>query len=250
MHDPMGILFPHLTTITPVLKKLFGAAFVSVTAVTARLYPERVAWLGTDDFFQVTLHDRDLQVGEDFRILYDMAAATCAPQQPLHLGFIDRVAFALQTDHRQAFTRDISALSANDLPLVFHRSPVAWETHPATYRVLEGAVSTAGQALLGCTLDFAWCYLALTAAQLHAALAGVTRPDISMVAEMLLPLRHDIGTRDVDWLAWEDPFILGRDAEELRRERELSAADARKRLGYVIPMLQILEAAAANGTVG
>jgi hypothetical protein len=168
----------------------------------------------------------------------------------LHLGFIDRVAFALQTDHRQAFTRDISALSANDLPLVFHRSAAAWATHPATYRVLENAISTAGEALLGRYLDFAWCYLALTAAQLGTALAGVTRPDISMVAEMLLPLRHDIGTRDVDWLAWEDPFILGRDAEELRRERELSAADARKRLGYVIPMLQILEAAAANGTVG
>jgi hypothetical protein len=47
----------------------------------------------------------------------------------------------------------------------------------------------------------------------------------------------------LDWLAWEDPFIYGHDAKQLRRERENSPLETQKRLGYVIPMLQLLEAA-------
>jgi hypothetical protein len=51
----------------------------------------------------------------------------------------------------------------------------------------------------------------------------------------------------VDWLAWEDPFILQRDAAELKREREQSLDETNKRLKYVLPMLETLTRLSMNG---
>ncbi len=69
-----------------------------------------------------------------------------------------------------------------------------------------------------------------------------------MVAEMVLPLIGETRTQEVDWLAWEDPFILSRDPQQLKEEREHSQQEMRKRLAYVIPMLQLLyNAANQNG---
>jgi hypothetical protein len=64
--------------------------------------------------------------------------------------------------------------------------------------------------------------------------------DLSMVAEMIFCLQDRIQTRDVDWLAWEDAFILSRDATDLKREREHSLQETYKRLNYVLPMMQTL----------
>jgi hypothetical protein len=51
----------------------------------------------------------------------------------------------------------------------------------------------------------------------------------------------------VDWLAWEDPFILACDPTELKRERENSLSETKKRLNYVLPMLDTLTRLSANG---
>ena len=82
--------------------------------------------------------------------------------------------------------------------------------------------------------------MTLSAGRLARLMPGVTRSDMSMLAEMVLGLRDELQVVEVDWLAWEDPYLLGRDAAELRREREASPGEMRKRLGYVIPMLQVL----------
>jgi hypothetical protein len=68
----------------------------------------------------------------------------------------------------------------------------------------------------------------------------VKNPDLSMVAEMIFHLQDGIHTRDVDWLAWEDPLILSRDPSELKHERENSLAETQKRLKYVVPMIETL----------
>ncbi len=75
----------------------------------------------------------------------------------------------------------------------------------------------------------------------------VKNPDLSMVAEMVFYMHDTIKTRDVDWLAWEDPFILGRDAAELKAEREQSLDETNKRLNYVLPMLETLTRLSRNG---
>jgi hypothetical protein len=61
-----------------------------------------------------------------------------------------------------------------------------------------------------------------------------------MVAEMIYYMQNEIKTRDVDWLAWEDPFILSRPAHELKHEREHSLDETNKRLRYVLPMIETL----------
>jgi len=111
LNDPQGLMFPHLRAITPTLKSCFAQAFISVNATTQAAQSEYMAWLATDDFFKVLYHETDRVVGEDFLALYKKAAASCQAEQVIHLCFIDRVAFALQTEHREAFLADIQTLS-------------------------------------------------------------------------------------------------------------------------------------------
>jgi hypothetical protein len=68
-----------------------------------------------------------------------------------------------------------------------------------------------------------------------------------MVAEMIFYMQDTVHTRNVDWLAWEDPFILSRDAIELKRERENSLEETNKRLRYVLPMIETLTRLSRNG---
>ena len=68
----------------------------------------------------------------------------------------------------------------------------------------------------------------------------VHNPDMSMMAEIVVQLVKEIRTEEVDWLAWEDPFILGREANELFRERENSLEETHKRLSYALPMMEVI----------
>jgi hypothetical protein len=240
MHDPTGLMFPQLEAITPQLKHIFGQAFVSVTRITHERWPEYVNRLGQDDFFSTLIHPTDVPVGADFLALYARAAAACPPDAVLHLCFIDRVAFSLQSHYREQFIADIRAVTEARTPLIFQRSNVAWETHPRNYRELEAMMTRVGELLFQKSLDFAWCHLAVQAGQLHAIAPHIKQRDLSIMAELVLSLKDQIQIKEVDWLAWEDPFIYARDPQQLKQEREESLAEIRKRLGYVIPMLQLL----------
>lgn len=244
LHDPAGIMFPHLKAITSDLQALFERVFLTVTAVTQQNSPEHISWLQSDSFFDVTYHAHEVSVGDDFLTLYSHAAAACHPEQVIHLCFIDRVAFALQTEHRVAFMADVQSLTPEDTPLIFQRSAAAWETHPRNYRDLEQMITTVGEWLFGKSLDFAWCHLALQTHQLQQALSHITRRDLAMLSEFVLALRYSFETKEVNWLTWEDPFILSCDPQQLKAEREQSVSETRKRLTYVIPMLQLLYATA------
>jgi hypothetical protein len=123
-----------------------------------------------------------------------------------------------------------------DVPLLFQRSGKAWSTHPKNYREVEHLATRAGELLLDRSLDLTWCHLVVQAQQLRQVLPHVGRPDLSMLAEMVLQLGDGVSTRDVDWLAWEDPFLSGRQADDLRREREGSVEETRKRLSCVSAM--------------
>jgi hypothetical protein len=120
------------------------------------------------------------------------------------------------------------------------RSTAAWATHPRNYRDCEWMAIHTGELLFGRTLDFFWGYFVVTAGQLASVLSRVRSHDWGMQAEIVLQLRAQLTTREVDWLAWEDPFFEGGDAAALKQARENSLAETRKRLDYVIPTLQIL----------
>jgi hypothetical protein len=108
-------------------------------------------------------------------------------------------------------------------------------------------VTSVGKNLFGLELDYGWCHLVVRAGHLHEIMPLVKNPDLSMVAEMIFYLQSNIKTHDVDWLAWEDPFIFKRDAAELKQERENSLVETNKRLKYVLPMLETLTRLSKNG---
>lgn len=245
-NDPNGMLFPHLQAILPDLKLHFEHAYICPPLSTQKQM-DIMKWLQADDFFTVFPLDIDLRVGEHFAHLYHHAAEAAPPDQPVHLCYLDRVSFALEGDYRASFLADVDSLSAVDLPLIFHRSQLAWATHPQNYCDIEGIVTTTGRHLFGRELDYAWCHLVARAGQLRKIIPLVKSPDISMVAEIVFYLQENIQTRDVDWLAWEDPFIFGRDAAELKRERENSLEETQKRLAYAIPMIEFLTRQSKNG---
>jgi hypothetical protein len=248
IHDSDGLLVPHLEAITPILKGHFDRAYVSAPGSTLDRHPPWIGALQADPFFSVFPHDGDGPVGDRFAALYRQTALSSPPNQVLHLCSLDRLAFALETRRRSRFLADVHAVRENELPLIFQRSTKAWRTHPRNYYEIEGFVTRLGRILFGKTLDYAWCHLVLGASTLAEILPAVHNHDLSMVAEMVLLLQETIRTREVDWLAWEDPFILGRDPRELKREREASLAEADKRLAYVLPMVAALQQHAQGQT--
>jgi len=238
-NDPDGTMFHHLQVILPDLKSHFEHAYICPPLSTLQ-HHDHMQQLQVDDFFTIFPIDHEMQIGEHFAYLYQRAANTAYPDQIIHLCYLDRLAFVLEGEYRDSFLLDINSLSAQDLPLIFQRSQIAWQTHPQNYHQLEGIVTTVGRNLFGMELDYAWCHIVLSAGQLRKIMPLIKNPDLSMVAEMIFYLQDKIQTKDVDWLAWEDPFILFRDPAELKRERENSLAETKKRLNYVLPMIQTL----------
>lgn len=238
-NDPDGRMFQHLQSILPDLKGHFEHAYLCPPLSTLK-WVEHIRQLQADDFFTIFPVDVEMRIGEHFAYLYQRAADVAHPDQPLHLYFLDRLAFALEGEYRNSFLADIDSLFVSDLPLIFQRSQTAWETHPQNYRDIEGIVTIVGHSLFSKELDYAWCHIVVRAGQLREIMPLVKNSDLSMVAEMIFYLQDDIHTRDVDWLAWEDPFILSRDADELKHERENSVEETQKRLSYILPMIETL----------
>jgi hypothetical protein len=238
-NDPNGTMFSHLQAILPDLKEYFERAYVCPSS-PARQHPDHMRWLQADDFFTIFNVERDMQIGELFAYLYQRAGETAHPDQIIHLCFLDRLSFALRGEYRAPFLVDMDSLSPSDVPLIFQRSQRAWETHPQNYREIEGMVTTVGRNLFGRDLDYAWCHLVVRAVELREIIPLVKDAGLSMVAEMIYYLQDTIQTREVDWLSWEDPFILQRDAAELKQQRKHSLEETYKRLSYALPMIQRL----------
>lgn len=243
MHDPTGLLFPQLTAITPQLKTLFERAVISITAATRAQQPQWVTHYAADGFFHLYELPTAQPIGDEFVQLYTHATALCTPDTLLHLCFVDRVAYALQSHYRPDFSSDMQSLQAADTPLIFARSATAWQTHPCNYQAVEAMITVVGEGYFQKTLDFAWCHLVVQAGQLQTILPQVKRHDLAILGELVLLLMQTIQLRAVDWLAWEDPFILGRDPQQLKQEREQSPTETQKRLAYALPMLQAMHEA-------
>jgi hypothetical protein len=238
-NNPDEKQFHHLQTVLPDLKEHFERAYICPPLSTLQ-HVGQMQHLQSDKFFTIIPIDRERQIGEHFHHLYQHAAEAAPAEQIIHLCYLDRIAFALAGQYRDAFLADIDSLSAADVPVIFQRSEFAWATHPQNYRRLEGSVTIVGNNLFGRELDYAWCHIAVSARQLRKILPLVRNPDLSMVAEMIYYMQNEIHIREVDWLAWEDPFIYARDAAELKRERENSLEETNKRLRYILPMIETL----------
>jgi hypothetical protein len=240
LHDPQGEIFPHLSVIRSSLKSIFSHAYVGVTAGTCEQSQEQVKTLEEENFFTLFRILPGSPIGDQWLTLYRQAASAAYPGQILHLCFIDRLAFILQSSHREQFVEDVSAIEKEDAPLIFSRSSSAWESHPRNYFEIEKFATTVGELLFGRQLDFTWCHLAICASQLEEVASQVKHHDMSMQAEMVLAIQDSVTMQEVDWLEWEDPFLLNCSGNDLKSERERSAKETEKRLSYIIPTIQTL----------
>jgi hypothetical protein len=240
LHDPGGLLFPHLKRAAPPLGQIFSEIIVRITTPTRSAQAEWLHWIERQGTFHIVTNGPGGLVGQQFCELYRAAAERYSPDQILHLCFPDRVAYALGSEYREQFIADIQATSAQNLPLLFQRSEYAWTTHPENYRIIENLATQVGQLVLGRSLDLTWCHMVLQTQQLQQVLPHLAQNDLSVLAEILMHFAGKVTKKDVDWLAWEDPFIDGRDAASLKQERESSLAETKKRLSYVIPTMGLI----------
>ena len=147
LSDPKGMAFEQLARILPQLKAEFDTAIVSIPRETRQKQADRVAWLRADSFFELLDLEEPMPVGVEFLALYRLATQACHPQQTLHLCFIDRVAFGLQSRYREQMLGRHSAIGWKiSTDYYFKRSSLAWQSHPANYRRLEQMVDRSGRA--------------------------------------------------------------------------------------------------------
>ena len=215
-------------------------AFLSISPTTKSSQVESIARLVNDSFFQLNFNEPGTQIGDHFLAGFQSAVDTCPPSQILHLANIDRLAFALETDYQERFIADVTAVTPDHTPFLFQRTEAAWASHPRHYREIEYIAIDLCRALYGRYLDIAWSHAAVRADKLAAILPQFQRQDMGFLAELVVLLAADLQTKDVDWLAWEDPFIYGRDPVELRQERDNNPAETEKRLRWLKPAMEVL----------
>lgn len=240
LHDKDGNMFSHLQKIIPDLKNIFEKIVISITPLTLETQKGSVESLSKDPFFELVYNSPGTQVGDHFLAGFRTAFEKSNPNQLLHLCTVDRLAYALETEHKNEFLEDISWVEKQNGPVLFQRSIKAWSTHPKNYYALESASTRVGEILFGKTLDFTWCHLAVKASELKLILPKFKMHDLTIFAETVLLLKDRLLTKEVDWLAWEDPFIFNKDPKKYKKERENDPAENEKRLNYVIPTIKLL----------
>jgi len=240
LHDPQLITLRPLINVEDALRNLFGQVVLGVSTETAAAAPDVIAALRGDDFWRLIDLDASQPIGAQLMDLYGFAAGSCPPEKTLHLCFPDRLAFALSTGYAQTMADDVDYAGRIGKPVLFQRSPLAWASHPSNYCEVETFITDMGEQLFGKRLDFAWCHLALPCRDLQRLLPLITSDQFDVLTRLVLHLMPAIIPVFVDWLAWEDPFLLGVDADELREQRENDPQETVKRLGYALPMLRTL----------
>ena len=192
---------------------------------------------------------REKHIGEHFAYLYQRAAddgTSRATDSSLLSG-----SYVLCIGRQiigTAFLADVDITDCRKIcHLFFNVRNMPGKLIRKIYRESKGWSQPSAKIYLARNSDYAWCHIVVQAKQLREIMPLVKNPDLSMVAEMIYYMQDNIKTRDVDWLAWEDPFIFNRDADELKREREQSLDETNKRLNYVLPMIETLTRFSKNG---
>ncbi len=235
-HDPQNVELKFLKQTLPILEANFTAAYVSVTPQTESLNKEAMEFFENSKFFVVNKNDPNSSIGEHFIAAFKSAAEKSNNDEILHLCSPDRLAFAV-INYTDAFLDDLKEVQG---PVLFMRSDKAWSTHPKIYWAAESLVTQAGKMLFDKVLDFAWCHLALSAEELKKVIPLFKSKDLVVTAEIVYLLKDVLATKYVDWLSWEDPFILGKDAEAYKNEREVDPSELTKRMSYVKPQIDYL----------
>lgn len=181
-------------------------------------------------------------VGDHARAALRLGLEHAASDRFIFYGFDDRILYALGSEWRVPFVTDVRAEPGADV-VVFERTPAAWATHPDNYREIEQMVSRALEMVCGRRIELGISALMMSARAAETVLPRSRAAGFEVWGEwVLLALsgRLAVTTRAVDWLAWEDPYWEHIAPERLKREREGSREETRRRIMMNAPCLALL----------
>ena len=238
VHDDTGRGLSLLGDIDRDLKSYFSEAFIVTTPITNINYPEKARLLEKDPFYHVFKAPQKSIIGKHKKLCWSKAAEL-SKASIIHLTDLDRLSYAI-LKHNKAYTKSLLGISNIQKPLFFDRSEKAWKTHPINYRAIESSVRELAKVLFNKDLDFGWCYLVVSRSSLRKVVPKLRSDELYVYGELIYWLRDTIVYKKVDWLAWEDPFFLGKDPKIIKKQRETDNRENEKRLGYVIPTIKFL----------
>jgi hypothetical protein len=245
IHDASGIIFDLVEKITPTLQEIFNRAVVSITPKTEESQELRVEKMGRDGFFELCKNEAGTLAGDHYMKATRTALERSEKGEIIHICTPDRLALAIMK-HKKDFLKDMEEERKEEKPILYERSDFAWSTHPKNYYAIESMATTLGKILYGKELDFFWCDLAVRAETLKKIAEKVKTPDFRILAELIFPIKDDLVVKKVDWLEWEDPFVLGKESAGFKKEREESVEENQKRMKYVMSTIEWLLAAQKN----
>jgi len=237
-HDPRGQRESALRRELPALRGAFAQICVSA------IPPLREEFLQLLEAERCVVYRNALgtSVGDHARAALHLGLEHAPRDGFIFYGFDDRILYALNSEWRTPFLDDMRAEPGADV-VVFERTPAAWATHPDNYREIEQMVSRALEMVCGRRIELGVSALMMSARAAEIILPQSRAAGFEVWGEwVLLALSAGLAvtTRAVDWLAWEDPYWESVAPERLKREREGSPEETRRRIMMNAPCLALL----------
>ena len=240
-HDPQGKCNSTFRRQLTTLQSFFNAVCVGVSPWTVGDNASFCSDLKAQGCLLYP-NSSDSTIGDHSRTALQLAVEQSRGRQPIFFGFLDRLLFALETEHRVSFLQDLDHYRQANC-MVFERSPSAWRTHPANYAEIERMISRMAELLYGSYMELSPCALILSAETAERLLHTSTNESWAVWAEwLLLAAKHQIPitVKRVDWLAWEDPFWEQAQADTLKRAQENNRDEVLKRIQFNAPVAQLM----------
>ncbi len=247
IHDIDGVLTEEILERVSILKMIFRKAVVSITPATEEKNPDLVKKLKKHSFFKVILNKKGTRFGDHYLAAFKGAVKTAQKGEIVHFCNQDRLIFIID-NYLDIFKKDLKSKKTT----IFQRSDKAWQSHPINYQAIESMATDLGFKLFGKKFDFFWCSFSMSRENLGKInnLVKDYREDYLICAEMILLNFKNLTIKEVDWLAWEDPYIFHKDANKYKKERESDEKEVEKRLAYVIPTIKYLLGLKAKNNLG
>ncbi len=240
-YDPTAKYNESLRRQLPVLKSAFNSICLSIVPPTTKENGHFVRYLQEQGCLTFQ-NAPGTQHGAHSREALRLAVNRARVDESIYFGFADRILFALETNFRESFLRDLGSFQSQAYVL-FERSEAAWETHPANFREIEEMVSRMFEFMHGQSIDLMPCGFVFSRATAELILSQSTSASTEVWGEwVLLALKNKIPiTREkVDWLAWKDPYWEGIEPDKLKRSRDASQQETIKRIRMNVPAMLML----------
>jgi len=240
-HDPSGTFNEALRRHLDRLQSTFDVLCIGATPPTVAHNAAFIAELRAAGC-RVAENGPQTTIGDHSRSALRLAVAPAGENQPIAFLFLDRVLYAMETEHKEPFLADLARYQ-DQACMVFERTPAAWATHPASYKEVEGMSTRLGELLFGRTVDWCPCALLFSAEISRGILAESSNPSYAVWTEWLLLAARQgaaIASTEVDWLAWEDPFWEQVDSQAYRRAQNTDPNQIVKRIHMQAPIALVL----------